>query len=153
MPFRINHTRTDVTDPLELTPGPTEVEYPDFRLYNARQTQDSSLIIQRPLNDPRPRKWIWKNYRQSVPNYESQFDDLKLLEARQLDADGYSPIIQVWENESDEGGIGGGTEGSPTWVDAKILQVHRRTRKGGGIVVYDETWIEFIIVDSTWEEF
>ena len=108
MPFKINHTRPvpgDLpADPLVLTPGPTEVDYPEFRLYTARQTQDSSLVIQRPLNDPRPRRWIWKGYRQSVPNYEDLFDDLKLLEARQLDADGYSPIVQLWENESDEGG-------------------------------------------------
>lgn len=153
MPFKIQYNRGAGTEVLDLSPGPTEVDYPDFRLYNARQTQDSALIIQRPLNDPRPRRWIWKGYRQAAPNYESQFDTLRLLEARQMAADTYDPVIQVWENESDEGGLGGGTEGSPVWTDAKIVQVTRKTRGGGGVAVYEDTIVEFIIVDSTWESF
>lgn len=167
MPFALRYS-TDAAPGstfviLTLSPNPTEVEYPDTREFNARITQDSAVIIQRPLNDSRTRKWSWKNYRRSISAYESQWQILLTLEARQRDLDGKAPIVELWENVTEEGGLGELTDANPpdltepstniVWTKVKLLQVHRRARSGGGVVTYDDSTIEFIIADPTWENF
>ena len=147
-----------------LNPGPTEVEYPPTREFNKRVTQDHAVVIQRPIKDSRERKWIWKGYRPTMAVYENQWQALLTLEARarQLDTPTKNPIIQIWEDESDEGGFGETTNGAAPdlvgytniqWTQVKFLQVHRTTRKGGGPVIYDDSFIEFVIADPAWESF
>lgn len=158
MPFKIRYDAATTAGPPNmqeetLSPGPTDVEYPDFREVNVRRTQDSAAIIQRPLIDTRPRKWIWKRYRQAAPNYETQYDLLRSLEARQRHLDSKDPNVFIWEDESDEGGFGEMSGPDEVWTQVKFIQVHRRSQSGGGVVVYDDSWIEFVITDPTWESF
>lgn len=147
---------------LELSPGPTTVDYPVFREYNARTTQDHAVIIQRGLKDDRSRSWVWSNYRPTIPGYESQWTTLLTLEARQRQIDGFNPVIQIWENESGIGGLGETTDDlapdlvaytNIEWVEVKLVQADRRVRSRGGPVVYDTSTLEFKITDSSWEHF
>lgn len=164
MPFKIRYnTTTDVTPPLTyqapsyteitLNPNPTEVQYPETREYNARTTQDHAVVIQRPIIDNRERTWTWKNFRRTITGYESQWATLVSLEARQRALDDVDPIIEIWENETEEGGFGGGSLGSEVWTKVKFIQVHRKSRGGGGPTVYDDSTVTFIIADPAWENF
>jgi len=163
MPFLIRDEPTPSTFVVdELAPGPTEVDYPDYREYNLRTTQDSAFVIQRPIADARPRKWLWKRYRNTVPNYETQYDTLRTLEARQRHLDSRDPNIFIWENESDEGEFGALSSGTVpdlesytniSWTQVKFMQVHRKSAGGGGPVIYEDSWVEFVITDPAWESF
>lgn len=161
----------------QLSPNPTEVDYPPTREYNARITQDHAVVIQRPIKDSRTRRWIWRNYRSNIATYETQWTNLKSMEARAralsdpepvapfttyADSLTKNPLIQIWENITDEGGFGETTDDlapdlvsytNIQWTQVKFLQVHRTTRKGTGYVVYDESFIEFVIADPAWESF
>ena len=160
-----------------LSPNPTEVEYPQTREYNARITQDHAVVIQRPIKDSRTRRWVWRNYRPNIASYETQWSNLKAMEARARalsdpepiapftvydDSSAKNPLIQVWENITDEGGFGETTDDlapdlvsytNIEWVQVKFLQVHRTTRKSTGYVIYDESAVDFVIADPAWESF
>jgi hypothetical protein len=146
-----------------LIPGPTEVEYPDTREHNIQKTEDGAVVIQRPLRDSRMRSWSWVGYRPTVPNYENLFASLKSLEARQRQIDGLNPVIQIWENESvGEGGFDQTIDDldpdligytNIEWVQVKFTQVHRKSQKGGGLVKYDNTFVEFYVEEPSWENF
>jgi hypothetical protein len=148
---------------IDLSPGPTNVEYPDFRLFNARTTQDNAVIVQRPLQDDRTRSWIWNGYRPTIPGYQAQWDILAALEARRRLQAGRNPIIQIWENETgNAGGFGETTDSlapdlstftNIKWTSVKILQATRRIRPGGGVVTFTDSLLEFRIVDPAWENF
>lgn len=168
MPFLIRYS-TDASPGttytvLSLTPTPTEVEYPPKREYNTLTTQDHAVVIQRPIKDDRVRRWTWKNYPPTLNSYASLWTTLKTLEARArvLGSPSKNPIIQIWENVTDEGGFGDTTNGAAPdlsgytnikWTQVKFLQVHRVTRKGTGYVRYDDSYIEFVIADAAWESF
>jgi len=166
MPFLIRYS-TDAAPGstytiLELSPGPTEVDYPEAREYNIRTTQDHNIVIQRPIKDSRVRKWLWKNYRSNIIGYNSLWTALVALESRQRDIDGKNPVIQIWENETGEGGFDETTDQlapdlsgytNIEWVQVKFLQVTRKSRSGGGPVKYDESVVEFVIADASWENF
>lgn len=148
---------------LSLSPCPTTVTYPDYRLYNTRVTQDHAVIIQRPLKDDRARSWVWSNYRPTTPGFEVQWNTLLTLEARQRAQDGFNPIIQIWEDESANAGQFGNTTDDLApdligytnieWTEVKILQATRRVRDGGGPVTFSESILEFLITDASWENF
>ncbi len=182
MPFLLRY-RTDTASAIwsavqTLSPNPTEVEYPDTREYASRVTQDHAVVIQRPLTDSRVRQWTWKNYRSDIPGgYETQWSNLKAMEARARALSDPEPIapftvyvdslvkeasIQIWENVTDEGGFGETTDDlapdlsgftNIEWVRVKLLQVHRKTRSGGGVATYDDSTVEFVIADPAWENF
>lgn len=167
MAFLIRYSTDDapgsVYTVLDLSPGPTDVDYPDFREYNARSTQDQAVVIQRALKDARPRSWIWLNYRPTIPGYESQWQTFLTLEARTRSQNNKNPVIQIWENETgNAGGFGETTDGldpdlvgytNIQWTEVKFLQVSRRVRQGGGVVAYSESFIQFQITDPAWENF
>lgn len=148
---------------MHLSPGPTTVQYPDFRNFNVRVTQDHAVVVQRALKDDRERSWVWSDYRPSILGFEQQWDVLITLEARRRMQDGLNPVIQIWEDESvNAGGFGETTDGlapdlsgytNIDWTEVKILQATRRVRAGGGAVVYSESLLEFRITDPTWEKF
>lgn len=180
MPFLLRY-RTDTagavwSDVQTLSPNPTEVEYPETRELNVRTTQDSAVIIQRPLADSRVRKWIWKGYRASITVYETLWNNFKALEARARDLSDPEPTapftlyvdsltkiatIQIWENITNEGGFGKTDDGLPpepghgnlVWTTVKLIQVHRKSRSGGGTVTYETSTVEFVIADPAWENF
>ncbi len=148
---------------VSLVPRPTEVEYPEKRLLKLRPNRDGGVVIQRPLRDARPRKWVWKNYRPHVPNYEAQWAVLASLDTQTRWLAGFTtPTVLIWENETKEGGFDGLTSGSTPdlsaytnldWTEVKFTQVTRTTRKGGGPVTYDDSIVEFVIVDTSYSAF
>lgn len=129
-----------------LTPGPTETEYPDRRLFTSRQTQDGNVVIQRPLRDPRPRKWSWKGYRAYMPQYQALWELLVQLEYRYRVQHNLEPLIEIRDTTTGEGGF-------EEFTRVKVIQVTRNTRPGGGFVTYESTDMEFVIVDDRYKGF
>lgn len=147
---------------IQLVPGPTEVDYPERRDQNVQRTQDRSVVIQRPVSDGRPRKWIWRGYPSRVVTYESLWRALMPLDSRSRMEAGLPASIYIWESESGEGGFDETTNGQAPnlvnyynlrWTKVRFLQVTRKSRKGGGPVHYDESVIEFVIDDPNYRHF
>lgn len=61
---------------VQLSPGPTFVDYPEKFANEIRFSKDGNPIIQSPLKDSRPRQWIWTRYRDSVKGYISLYNQL-----------------------------------------------------------------------------
>lgn len=153
---RYQNTSGGAFTTLSLMPGPTDVEYPDARLYKPVNTQDGAVVVQRPLRDDRPRKWIWKGYRDSdlMAAYKNQWATLSTLEYRYRLQHNLPATVQIWEDETGIGGfnlLDGG--GAKIWTTVKFLQVQRTIRPGGGFVIYDASTIEFVIADNSFSSF
>lgn len=147
---------------IELLPGPTDVSYPDERrLQKIQFTQDDAVVIQRPLRDPRPRKWIWMGYRPTIPTYENQWTTLLTLEVKAREIAGLAPYVYIWEDDSTIGGFSGltsgtepdGTYSNVIWTQVKFIQVHRQPRTGGGRVIYEHSTVEFVIDTTSYTDF
>lgn len=136
---------------LPLSPAPSDVDYPEKRLFKRQITQDNAVVIQRPMRDARLRKWIWQGYRSNLLQYENQFQILVTLEYRARLEAALTPTVEIWEDES---GIGGFDRvdglGNKIWTTVKLIQVDRKLRKGSAIPTFDETYIEFQIEDSNY---
>lgn len=151
----------------KLRPHPTEVEYPEGDEYRSQVTPDGAVVIQRPMRDSRLRRWVWKRYRPTIAAYEVQYQLLKTLTAKELWRRGQAEVtVQIWEDVTDEGGFGHyegeGEDGvepdlvyftNLIWTQVKLVNVYRKTRKGGGVVVYDDTVVEFVIADDAYGAF
>jgi hypothetical protein len=160
--FLVRCTNEGETRVLTLSPGPTEVEYPERFHFTSRSTQDGAVVIQRPPLDERPRRWVWKGYRPWQTDYELQWKELESLETRTRSLAGNSPIVEIWEGETDQGGFGALTSGAEPdfetfsnlrWTRVRFVQVSRTTRKGGGSVVYEDSVVEFRIADPAYQAF
>jgi hypothetical protein len=140
---------------MSLMPGPTDVSYPDARLYKPHSTQDGAIVVQRPLRDDRPRQWSWKGFRDSdlLAAYRNQWIILSKLEYRYRVRNNLPPVIEIWEDETSIGGFNGGTVGAKVWTKVKFLQVQRTIRGGGGYVVFDTSIIEMVIADDSYSAF
>jgi hypothetical protein len=146
--FQIRYSATEggTFTTLTMHPAPTEIDYPERRMMTLHPTQDGPPVIQRPLRDSRSRKWIWKGYGPRIAPYENQWEALKALEYRtRLDANQW-PIVELREDELAESGFA-------NWTKVKIVRVERTARKGGGGLVYDESFIEFFVVDPAFGGF
>lgn len=141
------------TQTLTLLPGPTEVEYPEKRNMATRPTQDGAVVIQRPLRDPRSRKWVWRGYRNYIHPYETQWENLEQLEARYRQLHLLDPVVEIWEDESTIGGFDRMDGAEKVFTKVKFIRVERVPRPGGGLVVYDHSTIEFLIVDPSYTDF
>lgn len=148
MAFQVRYKDTEggAYTTLTLAPGPTEVDYPPRRDFKVQATQDGAHVVQRPLRDSRPRKWVWKGYGPNLPTYENQWQALLALEYRTRLTNTVWPIVEVQEDVLGESGFSG-------WVKVKFLRVERTPRGGGGGLVYDDSTIEFVIVDGTFTGF
>lgn len=147
---------------LKLSPGPTEVDYPEKRMLNVKKSQDGVNVIQRPLRDGRPRRWNWVGYTPRIIPFETQWTTLQTLDARERELAGLNPLVFIYEDDSLEGGfdkLSSGTTPTPpnytnvAWTTVKFINVTRKSRKGGGLVHYDEAYIEFVIEDNTYTRF
>jgi hypothetical protein len=151
------------TTVLPIHPRPTEVEYPEFRSFKSKVSKDGSVVIQRPLKDSRPRKWAWKRYRPYMTEFMNMWAVLESLETKAMwDAGFADPTIEIWEDETGKGGFGTTTDGFPpdlitytnlVWTKVKIIQAHQAIASGGGPVVFDTSFIDFIIVDEDYSSF
>ena len=137
---------------LTLFPVPTAVEYPQRRDYNTRVGPDGNVVVQRPMRDARPRKWIWSRYRDTVPGYSSMWPQLELLEYRLRQQAGKPATVEIWEDVTKTGGFDRGTFASPTWTKVRFMRVDRTMAPGSGSV-YEESVIEFVIDDTTYSGF
>lgn len=139
---------------MSLRPGPTEIDYPEMRTYKLQVTQDGAIVIQRPLRDSRPRSWSWKGYPPVIATYENQWKRLETLEYRARLADSLPGYVEVWEDVT---GVGGFDKvdgsGNRIYTKVKFLQVNRTPRKGGGLVTYEDSTIEWVIADDQYTSF
>lgn len=151
------------TQVVSLRPRPTTVDYPESRLLRTRTSKDGNTIVQRPMRDPRPRKWTWEKYRSNVPLYESQWQFLASLECQaRWDAGLADTSIEIWENDSLTGGFDKLTDENSAdlitytnlnWTRVQVLQATRTIRQGGGSVVYEQSIFEFVIDDDFYTSF
>lgn len=152
--IRYKNSPTGSYTEVTLHPAPTSVNYPETRLFKTRTTRDGNVIVQRPLRDDRPRRWQWANYRSHMPAYKALWSLLETLEYRHRVREGLHPIVEIWEDETGTGGFGKMEGSNKKWTKVKIVQVHRSVRPGGGHgVVYDDSFMEFYIVDPEYAEF
>lgn len=143
----------DAPTSFSLTPSPGDIDYPEQRNYTLMQTQDNGNIVQRPLQDARPRKWIWTGYRPSITPFTSLWTTLEAMEYRTRLLAGKVPTVGVWEDESTVGGfdrVDGG--GAKIFTTVKFLRVELVLRKGGQII-YDPAQIVFVLADDTYTNF
>lgn len=149
----------------QIRPGFGGVDYPGNRLFERKSSRDHAVIVQRPMLDDRPRRWIWTAYRESMPLYRILWDLLSSLEIKNRLEAGYTdPRVQIWEDETASGGFGHTTDGNPPdlvaytnlrWTWVKFLQVDRTVRdaKSGALLTFDETFVEFVISDPDYKFF
>lgn len=166
MAFLIRYNNGAGNTVLRLSPSPTEVEYPEKRLFKSQPVRDGGVVRQRPLRDSRPRQWTWKGYRPvgpSMQNFDTLWTALEGFDIKARKAAGYATLtVDIWEDDTEEGGFGDLTSGSTPdlsgytnmkWTTVEVQQVTRKTRKGGGPTVYDTALFEFVVVDSTYGAF
>jgi hypothetical protein len=141
-----------VTVETPLDPAPTDVEYPETRHIKQATTQDGATIVQRPLRDPRVRKWRWTGHQTETEPYATQWALLASLETRARVLAGLPATVEIWEDVSGIGGFDRMDGANRQYTTVRFLQVDRAPRKGGGPVVY-ESVVEFIIADPTYSTF
>lgn len=152
--FWIRYDNADGT-PVEyaLPLNPTEVEYPDKRAMKVHTTQDGATVIQRPVRDSRPRKWIWTNYGPLVPGFADQWARLEQMDTRERAVRRLPSLIGVWEDVSGVGGLDRRDEsGNKVYTTVRVTQVDQKPRKGGGPPMYEST-VEFRVEDATYTTF
>src|SRR5262245_24129655 len=96
-----------------LAIAPSDVDYPETRAFKALTSQDGRIVIQRPLMDERPRKWIWRGYGPSHSAFATQWSLLETLEQRRRLEARLPPIIEIYENVSGVGGFNRTASSSP----------------------------------------
>lgn len=151
--IRYKATSNGAYTTLTLFPGPTEVEYPERRSFKMQMTQDGAPVVQRPLRDGRVRRWVWKRYRPSVATYENQWATLLTLEYRHRLQNNLHPVVEIWEDTTPEGGFARMSGATKVWTKVRFLRVDRISAKGGGRITYDDSFIEFVIDDPTYQGF
>lgn len=147
---------------LQVKPKPTEVAYPDRRLFSQEDTKDGVVVIQRPRKDARPREWVWTGYPPRNVQYNNLWAVLESLEVKsRLDAE-LDPEIEIWENDSGTGGFGETDDNEdPDFIDysnivfvkVKFIQVTRTNKGGGGPAAFTSSRVVFVITDPDWSNF
>lgn len=143
----------------QLVPQPTYVDYPDRFTNEIRTSKDGYTIVQAPIKDTRPRSWIWKRYRSSVPKYDNLWNQIFNYQyrVRQNAIPAKSPWVYVKDTES--GNLTfrqwNGTKWIEfeTWVRVKVTQVTQNVAQQGGPTVWEDTKLTFIIDDNSWNNF
>lgn len=163
MPFQI--AEADLTGVIDsgtiytLYPGPTYVDYPPRFEHNVRVSRDGNPIIQAPLSDGRVRKWVWQRYRFDTPRYTTLFNKILNLQykLRLLATPAKSEYVFLKEDVSENlsplawgGGVWAESDG---WIRVKVTNVTQNVAHQGGKVIYEETVMEFVIADPTWNTF
>jgi len=129
--------------------APSHVDYPDRRNFKTLETLDGNVIVQRPLRDSRPRRFVWRNLPLKSAEYSAQWELLRTFDYRHRLSSGLYPYVGVWEDETGAGGLARMDGSSRILTLAKILQVSRSAEPH----FFPETFIEFWIADPTYKEF
>lgn len=143
----------------QLFPGPTYVVYPEKILSTIKSSKDGNPIIQAPVKDPRPRMWVWKRYRDSVPGYSDLYN--KLLNYMYKLRISSIPVKSAWVylRETETKNLTkfqwNGTKyvEISDWVRVKVVNVSQEIAQQGGYAVYDSTTLTFHIDDPTFNGF
>lgn len=141
-----------------LSPGPTFTEYPTEQFKTTIHVSvDGNPVTQSFVKDDRPRKWVWQNYRETVPGYTSMYNSLLQLHYKLRLLAGDSPWVFLKEDVTDMFGkyeyAGGTWSFTSGWIRVKVIDVFQEIRQRGGRVVYDTSGITFVIDDSTFNMF
>lgn len=139
---------------MSLVPGPTTVVYPERRAFKLQVTPDGAAVISRPMKDSRTRQWVWRRYRPRLTTYENQWRVLEQLEYRTRVQAGKPPIVEIWEDESTIGGFSSMVDSTTKrWTKVKFIRVERTIADGGGPVVYESSFIEYVVEDATYGDY
>lgn len=158
--IRYHNGTTNVV--LQVRPKPTNVVYPEKRIFTEETTQDGSVVIQRPNRDHRTREWIWTNYPLRLQQYRELWETLETLDVKVRLIAGLIPTVEIWENQTGNGGFDGLTSGTDPdlvtysnldWTTVKIIHVTREHRDGGGPSAYASSRVVFKVVDEAWDNF
>lgn len=142
---------------VQLSPGPTYVQYPDHFDSVVRTSKDGSIIIQTPSKDSRTRKWVWRNYKTNVPKYTQLYNQLLQFHYKLRIAAGLSPWVYVQDTETGNlttvslvAGIW--TQTTPL-LRSKVVQVTQNIAPQSGLPTYGETIFEFYVDDPNFNDF
>jgi len=139
--------------------APTYVVYPDRFDNVVRTSKDGSIIIQTPTKDSRTRKWVWRNYKTTVPKYNALFQQLfnYQYKLRITATPPKSPWIFVQDTETLN--LGSRTWDGTNWIvgpqffRVKVVQVTQNIAQQAGYPTYGETIFEFYIDDPNYNDF
>lgn len=113
---------------------------------------DGAIVIQRPLRDSRPRRWLWRGYGMNYAPFASQWAFLQSLDYQTRGAAGLVPTVGICEDVTGIGGFGQLSGGARVYTTCKVIQVTQSPRKGGGPVTY-ESLVEFYADDPAYAAF
>ena len=135
-----------------LEPAPTAIDYPEASLYKVLPTQDGSIVVQRPLHDACPRKWIWNGFGQPDASFVSQWTVVKACEYRARIRAALSPTIEIWEDSTGAGGFDRlDALGAKVWTKVKLLQVTRKP-SGPGPLRFESS-VTFYVSDPDYDQY
>lgn len=120
---------------------PSNVDYPAGDDIRVLTTLDGAAVVQRPLLDSRPRRWIWRNLPMRDSEYSAQWDLLRTFGYKYRLSSGLYPFVGVWEDETGAGGLDRMDGGNRVFTPVKIVQVARIAEPN----FYPETYIEFYL--------
>jgi hypothetical protein len=112
---------------------------------------DSAVVLQRPLRDGRPRRWLWRGHNAHDAAYVTQWATLAGLDARTLALPGLPPTLGIWEDVSGTGGFDRMNSGNRVYTDVTVTQA-TRTARGGGPTSW-ESVLEFYVTDPTYTDY
>lgn len=86
---------------VQVSPGPTRVEYPTEPLGSIVDTADGNVVKQQPVKDPRRRAWVWLGYPGWFTNYQTLWTLLEGHLSKFRKAEGaLTPYIYIKDTET-----------------------------------------------------
>lgn len=142
-----------------LFPGPTYVIYPDKILNTIRESRDGAVTVQAPLKDPRPRSWVWVNYKATVINYTDLYKQILNYQYKNRINNLPAKSQWVYVKEDQTGNLtklqwsGSGFSEINDWVRVRVTQVTQNVAQQAGQATYAQTIMQFYVDDPTWNWF
>lgn len=148
----------DVATEVQLTPGPALVEYPPEPTGTRLETAGGGVVVQQLSGDSRTRAWVWQNYPAWLAGYQALWTVIEPLRSRYRKLAGdTTPYVYLRDTETAlfrTVAISGHTV-TPTypWIRVRVVEVSRRPRPAGGLLVYDDTRLVFVVEDPAWNDY
>jgi hypothetical protein len=134
-----------------LNPQPTYPEYPDRFPYTVQETSGGASVRQRAKKQPKEMRWVWADYKPTVPLYENLYWWLFRQQAHIRVADAKNAFMYLKEDVTTNFGTWSSGTGKiePAYIRVIITYVGRKEDQAGGKVSYTETEVRFVIADDT----
>lgn len=153
MPFWVAESNADGTRNTSteamIRPHPTKPEYGERFKYSIQET-DGRGVRQRVAHQSAEMKWVWLNYRDSVPGYTTVYNLLFKLQSHIREQANVNP--RVWIKEDVTGALGKWNSTTKLidagWVPVMVTYVGRTDPDDGGTAVYPTTEFRFVL-DTT----